>query len=153
MMLAAAGRYTVTIPADEVPTLGLVYRIELLDVFGHRTTTSEVALLPTDSGPATIGDDVIDIPLGRLLVRPNPSRAGATIAFRVADAQRVTADIFDVRGGRVRRVLPLQVVAPGVQTTPWDGRDDLGRNVPNGVYYVRVRGDSIRLDRTLTILR
>jgi flagellar hook assembly protein FlgD len=48
--------------------------------------------------------------------------------------------------------------AAGVNTLAWDGRDEQGRPVPNGVYLVRVvarteEGESVQAVRTVRIVR
>jgi len=53
----------------------------------------------------------------------------------------VTAEIYDLRGGRVRilyRNDPRIVTAVSNPTLDtWDGRDDSGRLVPGGIYLLR----------------
>jgi len=39
------------------------------------------------------------------------------------------------------RTVVRGAVAPGYYTALWDGRDDLGRRVPAGVYFVRFETD------------
>jgi flagellar hook assembly protein FlgD len=50
----------------------------------------------------------------------------------------VTVDILDVRGARVRRVLD-EARPAGPSAASWDGRDQAGRAVVSGVYFVVVR--------------
>ena len=46
-------------------------------------------------------------------------------------------EIADVSGRRVRTLVPRPALADRWEAT-WDGRDDLGRPVPSGVYLVRL---------------
>jgi flagellar hook assembly protein FlgD len=44
--------------------------------------------------------------------------------------------------GRKIRVIANSIQKPGEYSICWDGKDDAGRNVPNGVYILRfVAGD------------
>jgi len=55
-------------------------------------------------------------------------------------AGRLDAALFDVRGRRIAVLLSGARVAAGASEIAWDGRDDGGRRVPAGVYFVRARG-------------
>jgi len=69
---------------------------------------------------------------------PNPIADRYTIALSLAHRSTGEVTIFDLSGRRVRAVHngPLE---PGVTRVVWDGRDDEGRSVPNGVYLLKVR--------------
>ncbi len=74
-------------------------------------------------------------------VSPNPSAghgAASRVAFFLPGNGRVTVDVFDLRGARVLRLLD-EVRAAGPSSVVWDGRDDEGRAVPSGVYFVVLR--------------
>ncbi|MDH4036299.1 MAG: T9SS type A sorting domain-containing protein [Candidatus Krumholzibacteria bacterium] len=66
-------------------------------------------------------------------VFPNPSRGVTTIVLSGRSPAMIT--IHDARGRRVRRLSP-----PGANANQflWDGKDDTGRPVAPGVYFVRV---------------
>lgn len=68
---------------------------------------------------------------------PNPFRASARVGYEVFPAGAVKATVIDVQGRTVRR-LADELVAGTLHETTWDGRDDSGRSLPSGVYYVRV---------------
>jgi hypothetical protein len=50
-------------------------------------------------------------------------------------AGRVSLDVFDLRGARVRRLLE-QGYPAGPSSLAWDGKDDHGRWSAAGVYWV-----------------
>ena len=72
-------------------------------------------------------------PLG--LPSPNPFRDRCAITLPRAPSAGIPADIriFDLAGHPVRRL----TAGEGQRTVLWDGRDDHGRPVPSGVYWVR----------------
>jgi hypothetical protein len=79
-------------------------------------------------------------------VSPNPAFRGAgasRIAFTLPRGGRVTIDVLDLRGARVRRVLDEEKGA-GRSSAAWDGRDEAGRAVAAGVYFVVVRSGEAR---------
>ncbi len=82
---------------------------------------------------------------------PNPAAGGATIAFALPAAGSATVAVYDVAGRRVRE-LRRQSFDAGVQRLAWDGRDDDGRAVGDGVYFVRVESAARTSVARLTVL-
>jgi dienelactone hydrolase len=79
-------------------------------------------------------------PLARLLAaHPNPANPATRIRFELARAAAaVSLRVFDVSGKLVRTLLDREPRAAGRHEAAWDGRDDRGRIVPAGVYFVRL---------------
>lgn len=84
---------------------------------------------------STTGTGVAAGPVGgtgpRLVVSPNPARGGGVRLFRADRTPIGTLDIVSAAGRRVG-----QVSARGPEAV-WDLRDDRGRRVGAGVYFVR----------------
>ena len=70
-------------------------------------------------------------------VSPNPAHSGTELAYAVPSEAAVTLTIFDVRGRIVRRIT-LQGQSPGRHSVPWDLKDDAGRPVGSGIYFMRL---------------
>lgn len=69
---------------------------------------------------------------------PNPlGSSGAALHFALPAAGRVTIDAYNAQGRRVARVLDADAAA-GPGATVWDGRDDAGRALPRGLYFLRL---------------
>jgi hypothetical protein len=68
---------------------------------------------------------------------PNPFRAGTTVAFEMERAGRVDFGVYDVQGRR-RTALAQGYRPAGRYEMTWDGRDAAGRQVPAGIYYLKV---------------
>jgi FlgD Ig-like domain len=74
----------------------------------------------------------------------------ATIGFRLREAGRVSVDVVDANNDVVRELVDDErVPANGRFATTWDGRDDDGRIVAEGVYSPRLR---LSRDRRTLIL-
>ncbi len=92
------------------------------------------------------GNPTVDVPgpsvgvLGTGLspVRPNPCFGRARIPFRIAESADVGIEIHDVTGRVVRHYQRPQLAA-GTHDVEWDGRDDGGRLLPAGAYFVGLR--------------
>jgi hypothetical protein len=77
----------------------------------------------------------------RLTVHPNPFSRTIAIGYSVDRASPVSVRVYDVTG-RLVRAFDDSAAEPGRSSWSWDGRDDSGRRVPPGVYFVRLRSNS-----------
>lgn len=87
-----------------------------------------------------------------LKISPNPGGGSISIQFAMPSSGKATVDIFDVMGRRVKRVID-EHRAPGGSSTSWDGRDDSGKQVASGVYFVRVKTPSTQRFGRITWMR
>ena len=87
-----------------------------------------------------------------LSIQPNPFNPSATISFDVASPARVVLRVFDVRGASVRTLLDRDLPA-GRHDVRWDGRDEHGRAVASGVYFVRYESAGVRATRRALLLK
>jgi len=85
-----------------------------------------------------------DVAAGRIdAVYPNPFNPQTTVSLSLREAGPVTLEVFGVDGRRVRTLLSATREA-GAFTATWDGRDDTGRTVASGAWFVRMRaGDAV----------
>lgn len=68
---------------------------------------------------------------------PNPFSATTSVRFATPVDAPVTVRVHDVSGRLVRTLLSSRM-EPGEHRVTWDGRDDEGRRVSPGVYFVRL---------------
>ncbi|NNE42578.1 MAG: hypothetical protein HKN12_00070, partial [Gemmatimonadetes bacterium] len=86
-----------------------------------------------------------------LAVTPNPMRSLARIQAERPGTPITQARIHDVTGTVVRH---LTAEAARGGTVMWDGRDEHGRSLPSGVYFVRARNtEGQELSSKVTLLR
>lgn len=71
---------------------------------------------------------------------PNPATPSTTLRLELPTAGRPVIQIVDASGRRVRS-LETGLTSAGIHNLLWDGRDDEGRPLPNGIYFIRVRLD------------
>ena len=93
-----------------------------------------------------------DVRLG--LATPNPLKDRTTISFELGRPARAQLAVYDV-GGRLVRTLVSSVQPAGRHSAAWDTRDEAGRAVGSGVYFVRltVAGEPAVPTRRLTVTR
>ncbi|NOT33076.1 MAG: hypothetical protein HOP12_02785 [Candidatus Eisenbacteria bacterium] len=132
------------------------------------TTTARVRVIARD--PSTnVGEDTSDAdftlaasgvgvgdptPTADALhpVRSNPGRAPFEIRFALAHSGNASLELFDAAGRRVR-VLGAGMRAAGEHLLRWDGRDDAGRAVRDGLYFYRLRSNGFERTLRLALIR
>ena len=66
-------------------------------------------------------------------------RGKAAIHYKVSQAGHVTIKIYDVNGGLVRTLVDDDQAASTGLSVDWDGMNEAGTIVANGVYIVKVK--------------
>ena len=84
--------------------------------------------------------------------RPNPFGRGTSIDYTLPREGWVRLEVLDTAGRRVR-VLELEFQTAGNHRASWDGRDESGRDVAAGVYYIRLQHDGKTLVKKAARLR
>jgi len=74
--------------------------------------------------------------LGSLFVAPNPFHGSTRIEFSLSTPKSVDVTVYTATGSRIRNLASGKQAARSY-TLVWDGQDDAGRAVSDGVYYVR----------------
>jgi hypothetical protein len=83
---------------------------------------------------------------------PNPFGHSTRVAFDIAQGGRVRIKVYSV-SGRLVQTLTDQDYPPGRYVLPWQGRDDAGRRVASGVYFVRMEAPGYQKTWKLVALR
>lgn len=84
--------------------------------------------------------------------RPNPAPGATRLAYALPRATALSLRVYDLAGRHVRTLL-AGVAAAGPGETIWDGRDDTGRMLPGGVYFVRLATGNEVLTRRVLLIR
>ena len=85
-------------------------------------------------------------------VAPNPFAPRTTVGVDLASAGETDVVLYDASGRVVRRLLQGPHAA-GRYDLDWDGRDETGRSVASGVYFVRFRAAGVDEVRKVTRLK
>jgi DNA-binding beta-propeller fold protein YncE len=86
-----------------------------------------------------------------LTTRSNPSRGEVHIEYAVGPDGQARLEVFDVAGTRVRLLMDGRV-AVGAGAASWDGRDERGRSVPAGRYFVRLVTHAATRTRSIILM-
>jgi hypothetical protein len=76
-------------------------------------------------------------------VRPNPFRGATALHFSLSAPASVCLEVFDLQGRRVK-VLARGPHGAGEHEARWDGRDEEGRELPQGLYLYRLEAGTHR---------
>lgn len=91
-------------------------------------------------------------PLAFAPAAPNPFGGGTKLRFTLPRPGAVRLRVYDL-GGRVVRTLADGTREAGAHGVLWDGRDDAGHDVPNGVYFARLSTEHAHRTQVQRIVR
>lgn len=126
-------------PASGKPTpLSLLYQTT-----GDTYLTGSIFKLPRAEKPAASDpDDGVRMELGTT----------STAQFALSRGGHTTVEIFNVLGQKLRTLVDQDLDA-GSYRMPWDGRDDSGQKVSNGMYFVRVVAPGVQRATRIVLAR
>lgn len=83
---------------------------------------------------------------------PNPFNPTTTIAYEVGNASPVSLVVYDVIGQKVR-TLVNEMQAPGAYSAVWNGRNEIGQQVANGLYFYELQAGDFRSMRKMMLTK
>ncbi len=81
---------------------------------------------------------------------PNPFNVATVIAYEIPEDSDVRLEVFDISGHKVK-TLVNETKTAGYKTVTWDGTDDLGNEVPSGVYLYRLTAKNYTNTKTMML--
>jgi len=84
---------------------------------------------------------------------PNPFNPATSIKFSLPVAGQVTLKIYNTLGQEIVTLLDGVEKQAGHSVVIWDGKDQLGRQVPSGIYLYRLTAGTAVLTRKMTLLK
>ena len=95
---------------------------------------------------------IADDGFGIRSIFPNPVGDHTILTFGLSHTARTELDVFNVLGEHVRTLL-RDVRVQGLQTLAWDGSDDSGARLRDGLYLLRLRTDGRTATAKVLLLR
>lgn len=83
---------------------------------------------------------------------PNPFNPTTTIRYSLSKREKVTLEIFNLLGERVK-VLADEMQTAGEHLAVWDGKDKSGRGLPSGIYFYRLQGEDFSETKKMLLLK
>ncbi|MEA1971983.1 MAG: T9SS type A sorting domain-containing protein [Candidatus Cloacimonadota bacterium] len=83
----------------------------------------------------------VEVPFANILIGnyPNPFNPTTTIRFSVENPQNTTLEIFNIMGQKVRS---FEINQKGEQEVVWNGKDNAGKKVSSGVYFINLNSST-----------
>ena len=79
---------------------------------------------------------------------PNPFNPGTTITYTSSNSGRMRLSVYSIQGELIRTLADGKVPS-GTHSISWDGKDELGRNVPSGSYFYLLQVDGKTLSQKM----
>lgn len=70
-------------------------------------------------------------------ISQNPFRSQAEFKYGLDKKGDVSIEIFDISGKKIRTLIN-KICQPGIHTVVWQGDDEFGEEVANGLYCIRM---------------
>ncbi len=127
------------------------YTVSAIDSAGNESSKSSQACATTaTTGVASHESGPLEYKLFQN--HPNPLRPETEIRFQLPGASRVVIKIYNSVGIEIRTLLQASFAA-GSHSVRWDGKDDRGNPLANGIYLYQLRAGNFSQTKRMTLLR
>jgi len=122
------------------------------DEYGNSDAESMLVYLKNGVGIEEVAKQQVPDSQGRMLViYPNPAKSNVKLQITHSNLQDINLKIYNA-SGKLIKSFPTIAYNKLTVTFIWDRRDNKGRIVPPGVYFVEVKGESNEERIKLTII-
>jgi len=83
---------------------------------------------------------------------PNPFNAGTMIRYQLRTPSDAVLKIYNVRG-QLMKTLVEKIQSAGFHSVMWEGDDESGRPVPNGLYFYKLKTKDFEQIKKTTLIR
>jgi FG-GAP-like repeat/FlgD Ig-like domain len=131
----------------DVGPAGSYYKLSSVDIHGNESAYNLL------SPGATLGvsEKVASFALAFAAPSPNPARDQALVSFTLPQNENVSLAVYDMAGRRLR-TLNSGAMDAGPHQLPFDLKDQAGRAMPSGLYFLRLEAGGRTLVRRLAIV-
>ncbi|MFK7847427.1 MAG: T9SS type A sorting domain-containing protein [Rhodothermales bacterium] len=84
---------------------------------------------------------------------PNPFSQTTTVSFSLAETCHVTLEVFNILGEKVTTLIAGSTLQQGINRVIWDGLNEAGHPLANGVYFVRLTAGTFVDSHKVIVLR
>lgn len=83
---------------------------------------------------------------------PNPFNPNTTISFTLVNDEKVSLDIYNIKGQKIKSFFNTQLVK-GTHSVVWDGTDNMGKNVSSGIYFSKIKGEKTSSTHKMVLMK
>ena len=91
-------------------------------------------------------------PVTTLTNYPNPFNPTTTIAFNLVKTSKVTIEVYNLTGKKVR-TLVNEVRPAGDNTVVWNGANDNGKTVASGIYLYKIKNGKYTSTKKMILMK
>lgn len=137
-----------------LPPWDIIGNVRIWDGDGDQIAIIDMGAYEYGAPPVGIKDKIVVEPAVYSLHQnyPNPFNLQTTIRYGLAQDSRVSLKVYSVLGQQIR-VLVNKFQQSGMHRLIWDGRDNSGRKVSSGPYFLRLRAGDHTATRKLSVMR
>ena len=84
---------------------------------------------------------------------PNPFNPSTKINFAVPQTEKVRLDVYDIQGKLIKSLVDYDLYQPGNYSVEWNGRDNHGKNVASGIYFVKMQAGKFAQTRKMNLVK
>lgn len=126
------------------------YWVSAVDHHGNASPLSSAVSIQITTALATDGIVPQSFALGQNY--PNPFNPSTTIPYQLPRTAFVTLRIYDYRGALVT-ILVHQRQAPGYYQVRWLAKNSGGKDMPTGIYFVRLEAEGFQALRKILLMK
>lgn len=115
-------------------------------------TNAGVTHFVDNSSAIKIAEQAETIPNYNLKIYPNPFNSHATIAFSINNDAFIMVAIYNYLGQPVRMLLHKNL-RMGTHSINWNGKNEQGFDVANGIYLVRFASEDFAITQKLVVVK
>jgi len=134
-------------------TNGVTYTFYITAIYTNPTGESDPSNAVSATPNVQSDNDIIVSYKNELLGNyPNPFNPITYIDYTINKSGIVVIDIYNVKGQKVKRIQNKHL-ENGYHRSIWNGRDDNGNMVSNGVYFYHMRTDDYQAIKKMTMIK
>jgi hypothetical protein len=124
-------------------------------LFDDEVTFDKICWTVADSNSSDVkshNSDQLPKEFGLGQNHPNPFNPSTVIDFALPTASRVTVDIYNVLGQKVKTLVNDEMPA-GYYSATWDGSTDNGQSSASGIYFYKIEAGKFQNTKKLMLLK
>ncbi|MCK4338721.1 MAG: T9SS type A sorting domain-containing protein, partial [Candidatus Cloacimonetes bacterium] len=82
----------------------------------------------------------------------NPDIIGTTIQYALPEETEISINIYNIKGQLVKRIVK-GMQSPGIYNVIWNGKDETGKSISNGIYFYKLSTRNRTLIRKMILMR
>lgn len=115
-------------------------------------TDAGVSHFIDNTSPVEIVEQAEAIPNCNLKIYPNPFNSHTTILFSIQKDNFIIVTIYNLLGQPIRQLLHKNLTM-GTHSITWNGKDEKGFDVSNGIYFVRIAGEYFSVNQKSVVVK